>query len=93
MVRSKEASGSNLNPDRPGPASTAGSGGRRIVLRVDPIACDGRGICAELFPEMVSLDDWGFPIIDGSPIPPRLVGAAKRAAAACPTLAFHLDAG
>ena len=30
-------------------------------LRVDPIACDGRGLCAETLPEMITLDDWGFP--------------------------------
>ena len=38
-------------------------------LRVNPIACDGHGLCAELFPERVSLDDWGYPIIDGRPVP------------------------
>ena len=33
------------------------SGGMR--LKVDPIACDGRGLCAELLPELITLDDWG----------------------------------
>ena len=36
-------------------------------LRVDPIACDGHGLCAELFPERIRLDDWGFPILAGVP--------------------------
>ena len=41
-------------------------------LVVDPIRCDGRGICAELFPERIALDDWGFPIVDPvSPAPKR----------------------
>lgn len=59
-------------------------------LVVDPIACDGRGTCAELLPELVSLDDWGFPVIDGDDVPEALVGPARRAVAACPLLALRL---
>jgi len=69
----------------------AGSGRRRTVLRVDPIACDGRGLCAELVPELVTLDDWGFPVLDGRPVPRELLGLARRAVAACPTLALRLE--
>jgi ferredoxin len=60
------------------------------VLRVDPIACDGHGICAELFPEGISLDDWGFPIVDGRPIPPGVERHARRAVAQCPARALTL---
>ena len=60
------------------------------VLRVDPITCEGHGLCAELFPERVSLDDWGYPIVVGDPIPPGLEGHARRAVAACPVLALEL---
>ena len=60
-------------------------------LRVNPIACVGHGICAELFPEWIELDDWGYPIIDNRPIPRELVGHARRAVAACPTLALRLE--
>ena len=63
------------------------------VLRVNPIACDGRGICAELFPERVKLDEWGYPILDPKPIPPSLEPHARRAVAACPTLALRLEQG
>ena len=59
-------------------------------LRVDPIVCDGHGLCAELFPERIQLDDWGYPIIDGEPIPRALAGHARRAVAACPVLALRL---
>ena len=38
------------------------------VMKVDMIACDGRGVCAELLPERISLDDWGYPMIDPEPI-------------------------
>jgi len=60
-------------------------------LRVNPIACDGRGLCAELFPERVRLDDWGYPIVDGHPLSPELMPLALRAVANCPKLALSLD--
>jgi ferredoxin len=61
------------------------------VLRVNPIACDGRGICAELLPERIELDDWGYPILDPEPIPASLEVHARRAVAACPTLALRFE--
>ena len=60
-------------------------------LRVDPIACDGRGLCAEVFPEMITLDDWGFPIIAGAEISPGLMAGADEAIRLCPLLALRLD--
>lgn len=59
-------------------------------LRVNPIACDGRGLCAEIFPERVGLDDWGYPVVDPESIPAALGGHARRAVSACPTLALKL---
>jgi ferredoxin len=58
-------------------------------LTVDPIACTGHGACAELFPEWITLDDWGYPMIDDAPIPDELLVHARRAVAACPTLALR----
>jgi ferredoxin len=63
----------------------------RLVLRVDPIACDGFGLCAELLPERVELDPWGYPIVDASPIPRPLLAQARRAVADCPRCALRLD--
>ena len=60
-------------------------------LRVDPIACTGHGICAELLPEMIRLDDWGYPILDGSPIEPEMLPMVRRAMNACPALALRLE--
>jgi ferredoxin len=60
-------------------------------LRVDPIACDGRGLCAEVFPEMIWLDDWGFPIIADGLVPPRLRSAAAEAVRLCPKLALRVE--
>jgi ferredoxin len=62
-------------------------------LRVDPIACTGHGLCAELLPERIVLDDWGYPILDARPIPDEQVAAARRAAEACPKLALKIVAG
>jgi ferredoxin len=57
-------------------------------LRVNPIACDAHGMCAELLPEIIELDPWGYPILTSAVVPRHLVDHAKRAAAACPTLAL-----
>jgi ferredoxin len=60
-------------------------------LRVNPIACEAHGMCAELFPEWIELDDWGYPIIPDEPVPPEYLEHARRAADACPTLALLLE--
>jgi len=62
-------------------------GGER-TLRVNPIACDGHGLCAELFPERVSLDDWGYPIIDPAPVSRALERLGRRAIRQCPKRAL-----
>lgn len=62
--------------------------GDERTLRVDPIACDGHGLCAELFPERVSLDDWGYPIVDPTPIPATLERLGSRAIRQCPKRAL-----
>jgi ferredoxin len=64
---------------------------KKTALRVDPIACVGHGLCAELLPERITLDDWGYPIIEDGPIPNDLLVHARRAADACPTLALMLE--
>jgi ferredoxin len=60
-------------------------------LALNPIQCEAHGLCAELLSELVTLDEWGYPILDGSPLPPKLVAHARRAADACPTLALLLE--
>jgi ferredoxin len=60
-------------------------------LRVDPIACDGRGLCAEVVPELITLDDWGFPIVSSQDVPPGLRPEVKEAIRLCPRLALRLD--
>ena len=63
-----------------------------VRLELDPIACDGHGLCAELLPELIALDDWGYPALSGADVPPYLLADARRAVAACPKLALRLVA-
>ena len=60
-------------------------------MRINPIMCEGHGLCVELLPELIRLDDWGYPILDVPDVPRELDALAKRAADACPTLALLLD--
>ena len=66
--------------------------GPDLVLGIDRIVCDGYGSCAELLPEMIELDDWGYPIISSWPVPPFLEDHARRAVDTCPVLALRLIA-
>jgi ferredoxin len=63
-------------------------------LHIDWTACDGRGLCVELLPELLATDDWAYPLIrDGGsdvPVPDELCRYAERAAAQCPRLALRL---
>lgn len=61
----------------------------RIVI--DRIGCTGHGLCAELFPEQLALDEWGYPIQSPEPIPTSHLRHARRAIAACPALALRLE--
>jgi ferredoxin len=65
------------------------TGPARLV--VDPIACDGRGLCAELLPGLIALDDWGFPMVAGGDVPASLEKEAAAVARLCPRLALRLE--
>jgi ferredoxin len=60
------------------------------TLRLNPIRCGGYGTCAAVLPERISLDEWGYPMIDSGPIEEHLVDQARRAVDACPVLALSL---
>jgi ferredoxin len=62
-----------------------------MKLRVNPILCDGYGHCAELLPELVELDEWGYPIMPREPVARGLESAAQRAVKMCPRLALSLE--
>jgi ferredoxin len=63
---------------------------REQQLVIDRIKCDGRGLCAELLPELIRLDDWGYPILAPGPVPDHLMALAQRAIDDCPVLAIAL---
>jgi ferredoxin len=60
-------------------------------LKVNPILCDGYGQCAELLPELIRLDEWGYPIVPKDDVARRLEPAARRAVRMCPRLALSLE--
>lgn len=62
------------------------------TLQIDPIRCTGHQMCAELLPESIGLDEWGYPVLAGGEVPEHLVEHARRAAATCPTRALRLVA-
>jgi ferredoxin len=70
-------------PPARGPAGPA--------LRVDWPMCRAHGLCAEVLPEVVHLDEWGYPVVDrGVSLVGDVLDGAKRAVQACPTLALRL---
>lgn len=59
------------------------------ALRVDWPTCKARGLCAELLPEVVTLDEWGYPLVEGE-VTDELLGLAREAVRMCPRLALRL---
>jgi ferredoxin len=64
---------------------------RPVALCIDRIACDGRGTCAEILPELITLDDWGYPIIAEGTVPQDLEGIAQATVEICPKMALRLE--
>ena len=60
-------------------------------VRVNPITCEAHGMCSELLPERITLDEWGYPIVDGTPVEGEVLAHAERAAQACPTFALLIE--
>jgi ferredoxin len=86
---------SRSGESRSGESRSAGSRDRRRgeprpELKVNPIACEGHGMCIELLPELIAPDPWGYPLIAPGPVPEDLLGLARRAVNSCPTLALLL---
>ena len=66
------------------------TGGRPARLVVDPVRCDGVGICAYVAARLVDLDRWGYPVLPTRALDRREQQAARAAAAACPRRALLL---
>jgi ferredoxin len=68
-----------------------------MKLHIDWTLCDGRGLCVELAPEILTEDPWGFPAVrngDGNDleIPRNVQGHVRRAVGQCPRSALRLTA-
>jgi ferredoxin len=83
-----------MHPDKA--LDVARAGARGVVMSswklvIEPIVCDGHGVCGDLFPEGIEFDDWGFPMLSDDAIPDGLVTRARHAVRMCPTLALRLE--
>ncbi len=65
----------------------AGGGPGRLLI--DPVACDGVGMCAHLAPSLIELDPWGYPVIPTETVDGADARAAGRAVRGCPKLALR----
>jgi ferredoxin len=60
-------------------------------LKIDWTRCDGHGLCAQVLPEAVRLDEWGFPIIEARVVAAAEPADVRRAVALCPALALIFE--
>jgi ferredoxin len=60
------------------------------TLRVIWPYCKAYGACAELLPRRITLDPWGYPIVDPEPIPASEHRDALQTVRACPKRALLL---
>ena len=60
-------------------------------LRVDWIKCDGYGLCGDLLPELIGLDEWRYPILLPGPVDRSWLEEAQRAVDCCPMKALILE--
>ncbi|MGI8522375.1 MAG: ferredoxin [Nocardioides sp.] len=62
-------------------------------IHVDWTRCDGHGACAELLPELLGVDEFGFPVSrtgERDPVVPSgLEEHAKHAEKTCPLMALR----
>ena len=60
----------------------------QLKLKIDWIACNGYGVCEASAPDLIALDDWGYPVLPDGPVPRDLVDQAEKAINDCPMLAL-----
>ncbi|MFD3514523.1 ferredoxin [Streptomyces sp. NPDC058657] len=80
----------------PGPAAGSSASGASVTggekLAVDWTLCQGHGLCADVVPELVRLDNDGYPVLADAAVPPHLRARAQRAVRRCPALALRVEA-
>ena len=60
------------------------------TLEIDWTRCDGHGLCRELLPDRIAMDEWGFPLIRRTTVTAADTKDVRRAVAVCPALALRL---
>ncbi len=60
-------------------------------LQIDPVACEGIGMCAHLAPALLHLDPWGYPVIPVGTVAGSDARAAVRAVRGCPRRALRFN--
>ena len=58
---------------------------------MDWILCDGYGLCGDLVPDLIALDEWRYPILDPGPVDRPRLHDAQRAVDCCPMKALRLE--
>lgn len=65
------------------------------TLLLNPTICDGRGMCHDAAPDLIELDEWGYPLLPGGTLRADLrktqLKPAEDATHACPVLALHIE--
>ena len=64
---------------------------RTAKLRINPIACDGVGMCSHVAPDLITVDKWGFPVLTAEPVDASTMRQARAAVAVCPVRALFLE--
>ena len=61
------------------------------TLKVNPIRCDGVGMCSHFAPDLVVVDVWGYPIVTPEALSGDRLKQARAAVAACPVRALFIE--
>lgn len=59
-------------------------------LEIDWTRCAGHGLCAQVLPDAIHSDEWGYPLIRRGVFAGDELIYARRAVAVCPVLALRL---
>ncbi|WP_158171099.1 ferredoxin [Rhodococcus sp. JT-3] len=60
-----------------------------MTTRVNPMACRGYGVCADIAPDQFTLDDWGLAQSTGAEVDPDDVANTQKAIDVCPYRAIR----
>lgn len=59
-------------------------------VNIDWRRCRGHGVCSAALRELITLDEWGYPIVSDAEVPEALHNAARMASATCPAAALRV---